>query len=94
MDVETGMRQIHEAVQNTVGTQNYGEETETAYRRAIEEVERLADGSAVEDLVGWVSNAIREGESLPAPGTVDERAAEICRERGAEIPPESRLADA
>lgn len=94
MDVETGMRQVDEAIQNTVGTQNYSDEERTAYRGAMDEVESIAGGDAVEDLVGWLSGQIREDESLPAGDAVEERAAQICRDHGEEIPSESRLANA
>ncbi|RDI71170.1 hypothetical protein [Halopelagius longus] len=94
MDVETGMRQVDEAVRNNVGAQNYDEGTESEYRQVLKEVESIAGGGAVEDVVRWISGEVRGEESLPSKNAVEERAAQICRDYDEEIPSSSRLANA
>lgn len=94
MNVETGMGQIREAIANTVGTQNYDDTTEGSYRQTLEEVESIAGGSAVEEVVGWVSGEVRGEEAIPSESAVKERAAQICRDHDADIPSSSRLANA
>ena len=90
MDVETALRQIDEAHQKHVGG-GY-DETREAYGETLSEVESLAGGEAVEDVMRYVAGYIRDNEDRPPVGTVEAEAAEAVRDHGGEVPDDSRLA--
>lgn len=92
MDVETAVREVDEAVTKHIGGDD--EPFLASLRAAFEAVDTAAGGDAVEDLTGFVAGYVRDEEERPAPATVDERAAEIVREHGEEIPEGSYLQNA
>lgn len=92
MDVETALRQIDEANNKHVGGRDDYEPQRESYREALEEVERLAGGSAVEDLAGKVAEYIRGNEERPSASKVREDAAEIIERSGESVPDDSPLA--
>lgn len=89
MDVETALREIDEAHRKHVGG-DY-DETRDAYGETLSEVESLAGGGAVEDVTRYVAGYLRDNEEEPPVGAVEAEAAEAVRDRGGEVPDESRL---
>jgi hypothetical protein len=103
MDVDTALREIDEAEAKYVGSKDYERKREE-YRRTFAELHRVATeadasadvdpGKVVADLTRWVSERIREEESLPPIGSVDRRASELLAAHDVDIPAESHLAPA
>ncbi|WP_435117778.1 hypothetical protein [Halolamina sp. C58] len=89
MDVDTAVREVDEAVAKEIGGEDEG--FRESLRAALSTVEAAAGGDAVADLTRFVAGHVREEAERPAPRAVDERAAEIVREHGAELPENSYL---
>lgn len=94
MDVETALQQIDEANNKHVGSRDDYEFERDSYSEALEEVERLAGGSAVEDLATRVAEQIRGNEERPSASKVREDGAEIVERSGETVPDDSPLAGA
>lgn len=92
MDVDTAVREVDEAVAKEIGGED--EAFRESLRTALSAVDRAAGGDAVEDLTGYVAGYVRDKEARPAPADVDERAADIIREHGEEVPEDSYLQNA
>lgn len=92
MDVETAIREIDEAIHKHLGGTD--EAFRESLRRALSAVDDAAGGAAVEDLTRFVDGHVREHEERPDPVAVDERAAEIVREHGEDLPADSYLRNA
>ncbi|MFB6221997.1 MAG: hypothetical protein ABEH90_11230 [Halolamina sp.] len=89
MDSDTAVREIDEAVHKHVGGEDEG--FRAACEAALSEVESVAGGDAVDDLTRFIDGYVREHEERPQIVEVDERAAEIVREHGESLPPDSYL---
>jgi hypothetical protein len=91
MDVEVALREVDEAVNKHAGTREW--QTQRAVvERTLREVNRLAGGEAVEDLVRWLGEEVRAEGPRPRSELIEHRAAELVRERDHEIPDDSPLA--
>lgn len=89
MDVDTAVREVDEAVAKEIGGED--EAFRESLRAALSTVEAAAGGDAVADLTRFVAGHVRGEAERPDPAAVDERAAEIVREHGAELPENSYL---
>lgn len=91
MDVDTALREIDAAVRKHVDDEY--EETRSAYRETLAEVDAHAGGDAVEEVTTWVASHVREHGERPSVDRVEAEAADAVRSHGGEIPADSRLAD-
>lgn len=92
MDVETALREIDEANAKHVGGGEEYERIRTEYEEVFEEIDRIADGEGVEELLRHVAEHIRYHESRPSVTVVTNYAIAACREVGQGVPEASWLA--
>lgn len=92
MDVETALREIDEANAKHVGAGETYEAIREEYERVFDEVDRIADGEGVEELLRHVDEHIRYHESRPSTAIVTNYAIAACREVGKGVPEESWFA--
>lgn len=55
------------------------------YRKALQEVQRVAGDSQMRTLADWIREEIRETESFPSGRAVRKKGADICRQSGNEV---------
>lgn len=55
------------------------------YRKALEEVQRIAGNDPMRELAEWIRERIREGDEPPSGRAVRKKGAAICRENGNEV---------